>query len=276
MGFELNDLLPIVAELTEKYTGKESTSISYKKAEQIMGAVMYCMKETSLEDNIMPLDKEGDSKQALAKQYYELGYTMVIEKVKKTKEQYEEWIEQFQAYGNENYYDTVIKGIPGFFLYYDPKFYPQNHILTLDYPTLISVDGKCGIDAIYQYLNYIRLEQEFFWNLPEDYIRKALRQYHYEYEKLFCNLCNIVMRRGLLDIVLEKSDLEQDFSTREYKEISLFVQENTKEQLKEKFQKLLEIWIKKKYHGNCKLYEYLSADLDSFVIELKVAEFQLL
>ena len=37
MQYEMEQLIPIVARLSEKYTSKESTSISYEKAEQLMG-----------------------------------------------------------------------------------------------------------------------------------------------------------------------------------------------------------------------------------------------
>ena len=37
--FDMEELIPIVAELTEKYTSKESTSVSYDTAKQLMNAV---------------------------------------------------------------------------------------------------------------------------------------------------------------------------------------------------------------------------------------------
>lgn len=45
MSFETEELMPIVAELADKYTGKESTSITYEKARQLMEAVLYCIHE---------------------------------------------------------------------------------------------------------------------------------------------------------------------------------------------------------------------------------------
>ena len=37
----MEELVPIVGKLAEKYTSHESTSITYEKAEQLMGAVLY-------------------------------------------------------------------------------------------------------------------------------------------------------------------------------------------------------------------------------------------
>lgn len=39
--YDMNELLPVVARLTKRYTGIESSSVSYEKANQLMGAVIY-------------------------------------------------------------------------------------------------------------------------------------------------------------------------------------------------------------------------------------------
>ena len=43
--YDMNELLPVVAMLTKRYTGIESSSVSYEKANQLMGAVIYCIQE---------------------------------------------------------------------------------------------------------------------------------------------------------------------------------------------------------------------------------------
>ena len=46
MGYGMNDLIPVVARLAEKYVGGDSTSVTYEKAEQLMEAVLYCIHES--------------------------------------------------------------------------------------------------------------------------------------------------------------------------------------------------------------------------------------
>ena len=46
MHYEMEELIPIVGRLAEKYTANESTSVTYEKAEQLMGAVLYCMRRS--------------------------------------------------------------------------------------------------------------------------------------------------------------------------------------------------------------------------------------
>ena len=48
--FDVNLLMPIVAELSEKYTKKESSSVSYDTARRLMNAVVYCVSEAYKED----------------------------------------------------------------------------------------------------------------------------------------------------------------------------------------------------------------------------------
>lgn len=43
MEYTMEELVPVVGKLAEKYTAYESTSITYEKAEQLMGAVLYCI-----------------------------------------------------------------------------------------------------------------------------------------------------------------------------------------------------------------------------------------
>jgi hypothetical protein len=101
-------------------------------------------------------------------------------------------ITDFCGYGNENYEDTVRKALPGFFLYYDARFAPQETVITMDYPTLGFDEQLEGIDAISQYVNDICLEQQFMGKFPEEYVVNALESYQKTYRRQFYNLCEIL------------------------------------------------------------------------------------
>ena len=143
--YELEELVPVVAKLTEKYTSKESTSVSYEKARQLMEAVIYCIHECEGGNQLVGNEK------LQAKDAYEYGYQKLLQKVQQAQDAYSELIVDFNAFGNENYYDTVTKGIIGFFRYYDARFAPQDTILTMDYPTIRPIVRLNGIDAIEKY-----------------------------------------------------------------------------------------------------------------------------
>ena len=47
--YEPEELLPLVARLAKKYTGGESTSVTYETAQYLMEAVLYCINECGAE-----------------------------------------------------------------------------------------------------------------------------------------------------------------------------------------------------------------------------------
>lgn len=50
---DMQEMLEIVAELSRKYASGDSTSITYETAEQLMGAVQYCINECESEDSMV-------------------------------------------------------------------------------------------------------------------------------------------------------------------------------------------------------------------------------
>ena len=45
MDYQMEELIPVVSELAQKYAGYESTSITYEKAQSLMEAVLFCLNE---------------------------------------------------------------------------------------------------------------------------------------------------------------------------------------------------------------------------------------
>jgi len=270
----MEELIPIVAELAEKYTSKESTSVSYNTAKQLMNAVIYCMNEIDLVNYeldsgaakdmaVKDMTEQQDSKLA-----YRTGYELVVKKVFKTKALFEEITLDFNAYRNRAYYETVMKGMPAFFLYYDPKFNPQNHILTLDYPTIKSVQDSCGIDAIYEYLSYTKLEQELLKAFPEEYITTLLSFYHADYEELFINIGSIVLRNIIVCMILGKNITNHCFEKNDAVILKKYIESSSQEELEIKLCNLVKILVNQVYNHNEQLYEYLKEDVKDISFEL--------
>lgn len=190
--YEMQELVPIVAKLAEQYTGFESTSITYEKAEQLMEAVLYCIHEMETAGkNALSAGEKIPAQQA-----YELGRKLVEQKTKAALHLYHEILEDFDWYENRCLYDTIAKGMPEFFKWYDTKFAPQDTILTLDYPIRKDLSGCSGVDRIYEYLICIRAEQNFLKKFPREYVIDTLRGYTPSYRDMIENLCEIVVDFG--------------------------------------------------------------------------------
>ncbi len=267
MQYEKEGLLSLVAKLVERYTSKDSTSVTYEVARQLMEAVMYCINEYESDDQVTQLYSKDSISAQMA---YQLGYDKVVQKVIKAQQQYNDMILYFNAYGNENYWDTVTKALPGFFRYYDIDFAPQNTIITMDYPVLgYNLEGE-GIDIIDQYIKYISLEQRFLSQFQEDYVRSILSIYQPDYAKMFYNICFILLRH-VLGCMLTGKRMYQAATEEDYQQLQFIVADCGKDKLEEKLAELLHEFIVQQFDGNEEMRQYFTLDIKDFTVELKNA-----
>ncbi len=215
MELTMEELVPIVGKLAEKYTAFEHTSMTYEEAQQLMQAVKYCIHETEISVNRTAVADGNMTAQKL----YEAGAKQVEEKARKALELYNEITPAFVHYDNYCLHDTVIDGLPEFFKWYDMKFCPQDTILTLDYPVLKNLSGLEGIDRIYEFILCIRTEQKFLNLFPEDYVRSALLNYDSRYEDMIENICWVVLRDIACHVMAKKPLSEQKFTEEECQRI---------------------------------------------------------
>ena len=249
-SYKMEDLVPLVLKLAEKYTSKESSSISYHTTEVLMEAVVYCIHHG-----------QGNSHQA-----YESGYKAVIDKVMECKKIYETIFDEFDSYENKAYFDTVIHGIPGFFMKYDAKFQPQNAILTFDYPTLIDPGKMEGVDAVYAYLEAVRLEQMFLGKIQRQLIIELLYRYHPEYKNLFVNTVVIVLRTILGSMMIGKKETFLQIETQDLEAIKKYLENKDEKTLESEINGLIKILVDHFYDGNRSLIQYLTLDSSDFSI----------
>lgn len=232
MDYRLEDLLPIVARLTNKYTMKESTSVSYETAQMLMNAVTYCMDEyfNNLEYGLMDVNNG-----ILADAAYDRGYSYVIEKVFKAKEIYEKVIRDFEDYGCKNYSETIINGMPAFFVNYDAKFKPQDHILTLDYPTINIKQELCGVDIIFAYLSNILIESEFLYNFDTYSVQSLLDRIQPDYKELFMdNIAYPVLLNAIGCAIVDKPIRLLELDDNDFELIECYFKGDVQDKMEEK------------------------------------------
>lgn len=187
------ELMPIVAELAEAYTMGESSSVSYERARALMETVLWCIAHRDGDDSDYSRG-ELPAAPLSARDSYRLGLRAIQEKVRTAKERYEELMTVFDAYGNRCCRETVEKGLPAFFRYYDIRFAPADTIITMDYP-VPGLDTELeGIDRISAYIDAIREEQAYLRQFPRSYVVDKLRSFHPAYENEFFNLKEIMER----------------------------------------------------------------------------------
>ena len=190
--YTMEELVPLVGKLAGSYAGYESSSVSYEKAQQLMEAVLYCIREAR-EMSSCSQNEVASAADRNAEQTYQTGFDMVKQKVSKALQLFNKISIDFYSAGNHVLADTVLKGMPAFFKWYDVQYAPQDTILTLDYPVLKDLSACSGIDAIYEYLRCIELEQHFLKESDEQMVLAALERRGFGDPMQIGNLCEAVL-----------------------------------------------------------------------------------
>ena len=265
MHFEMEELLPIVGRLVERYTGMDSTSVSYEKAEQLMEAVLYCIRETELETPWAVADIQGTS----ARQIYEAGKGAVEKKVKKALKLYHELLPEFSSYGNPYLSETILKGMPEFFRRYDVEFNPQDTILTLDYPVLKDLSGYTGIDRIYEFLVCLDLEQHFLKAFPEDFVNRVLRSRYGEGVEMVDNLCETLLSSMAGALLLQKPLEQERLSQEDALLLRHYLAEMELSEIKNQLGEVWKSFVQLYCENSGEVFEYLKVAIDGIAARLK-------
>ncbi len=267
MNYEMEELVPIVGKLAEKYTSRESTSIPYEKAEQLMGAVLYCLHEAEQTERNLPVGQ----KKIPAQQMYERGAEVVREKAGKALKLYNDMAPDFDSYENRCLHDTFVKELPEFFKRYDRSFDPQNTILTLDYPVLRDLSGLAGIHRIYEFLLCLELEQKFLKGFPQGYVRNILTGYWGQHRDMTENLCEIVLLAVMVHMMAGKPLGERILEEEDYEKIQRVFLEMDMGEIEKKMKVKLERFVKEYYEGNRELEDYLLGAVKGNLLRLREA-----
>lgn len=238
--YKMEELALIVGELVEKYSAGESTSMTYEKAEQLMGAVLYCIHEAQARKQ----DRVIVAKTRPVQRLYEAGAAAVEKKTKEALKLYNRILPQFVSYGNHCLYDTFVKGIPEFFKWYDIRFHPQDTILTLDYPVLKDLSAMTGIDKIYAFIECIRLEQMFLNQFPQSCV------------------VHVLAGRPLT---------QQDFAQTDYAVIQERIMQCGREGLHRLIDNIINTFLKSYDADSSELSQYLEGAADNIAVRLQNA-----
>lgn len=241
-----------------------------------MEAVIYCIHEyetavmektgecgASAEDR--SVTEIASAERVSAKEAYLLGSRLVDAKVRAMKEMYHELIGHFHSYGNIALKDAVA-AVPEFLKWYDIKYDPQNTILTLDYPVLEDLGEYSGIDAVYEYVRCIYIEQRFLGRFPEDYVRRVLRAYSGDYEEMFENLCGIVLADAVQHILLKKPLDGSDVSESDRCRIQALLGMYSGEEAKEAVREIMRNFVREFYDDDGEMQRYMEKECGNIAV----------
>lgn len=150
----------ILKDLIKRYTKNESTSVSVETAESLLNSLYYSIDAytSSLKDPECCIEL---LRVKSLQEIYNSGIEIVSEAVIETMMLLNEVKENKLDIQNEVYNDTIEKGIPKFFKSYNLVFDAQNGDCDIDYPLLFDDMKARGIFYIKEYLEKLKMENEF-------------------------------------------------------------------------------------------------------------------
>ncbi len=265
MNYQLEELIPIVADLAQRYTGCDSTSISYEKAQSFMGAVLYCLDEYAQCGSVQLVDQRIS-----VKQQYQIGMELVQKKAEDVRHIFQNLSATFTDYGVWCLYDTVQKEIPKFLQWYDVRYCPQDTIVTLTYPILTDNHGLCGVDAVYQYICGIQLEQQFLQKFDTLYIQSVLKQYQTDYKYMAENICSVVLTNTIGHAIVGKRLEKQGFVPEEYEQITTVLKPYSLDALEQIIKNLIIDLLAQGYPEQLPLQEYLCQEAGNIAARIEI------
>lgn len=266
MDYKMEELVPIVAELAEKYTGCDSTSITYEKAQMLLEGVIYCLNEcrnyseTGLTDNSLSV-----------KEQYHIGTKIVLEKAVEVRNVYNEISSYFDGYDVECLSDTVQKGIPEFLKWYDAEYFPQNTILTLDYPLLMDIHFLSGVDAVHTYIRAIKVEQLFLKKFERNYVIDVLKRAIPGYKQMPENVCEIVLLNTVGHVALRKPFCEMGFDMEEYETLERMFSSDSIDKIESALNAVLKKTIEQVYEANQEMLSYFVYAVKNMAVRVNTA-----
>lgn len=266
MDDQMKELFPVISELAQQYTGLESTSITYEKAQSLMEAVLFCLREysDSCTDALI-------SRDISVKEQYQIGRKLLSDKVEEIRKIFNEISFRFADFGVKCLYETVQKGIPQFLKWYDIRFCPQDTILTLDYPVLTDCSDMAGADAVYAYMRAIRTEQMFLDAFDRNYIVRILEKYDSDYRDMIENICSIVLANMIGHITLQKPLGDEVFRDEDYLQLSEMFEGKSVSDIENAVTALIRKIVDRFYEKDMDMLAYLCCETKNIAVRIDTA-----
>lgn len=199
-GFEMEriqlDCLALLAKLTERFNGGDSSSIRVEEAQNILESICFSIgvqlkTYQSPDEAVITIQKEG------AEIIFEKSQKQIDKLVKRSKLRHAALRGRLLSTKNIFYASTIVDGIKGFFKLYRPEFSAQEIHITADYPVYNKVEKLQGIEFISQYLEQLYHENALCMHFSAESIHHLLCGYDEHYEKLPLNLYEPVLAAAL-------------------------------------------------------------------------------
>lgn len=157
-----------------------------------------------------------------------------------------------------------------FLQWYDVRYCPQDTIGLLTYPILTDCHGLCGVDAVYQYICGIQLEQQFLQKFDMLYIQSVLKQDKTNYKYMVENICSIVLMNTIGPAIVGKRVDQQGFVPEDYEQIATVLKPYSLDVLEQIVKNLIIDLFAQGYPEQLPLQEYLCQDARNIAVRIEI------
>lgn len=232
-GDDLQILLPRLWELlgkqTERYTSKDSTSVTIETAQELLASLWYtitmALDETStpynrlLSDELMPFVRQGQ--------------TILQDKLETTKRLWEAVCRTAPEIQNFYYTDT-LRGIGDYLKRYDLFYFAHRKPPLIDYPLLnATCETIQGLTYTEQYLKGMLAENALIHSFENDAVVYVLQTVAPDYREYYLNLCEQPLTNALGLALIDRDVRTLFLGHKEHAKLIEVIQNKSNDQLRD-------------------------------------------
>ncbi len=230
---DLQILLPRLWELlgkqTERYTSKDSTSVTIETAQELLASLWYtitmALDETStpynrlLSDELMPFVRQGQ--------------TILQDKLETTKRLWEVVCRTAPEIQNFYYTDT-LRGIGDYLKRYDLFYFAHRKPPLIDYPLLnATCETIQGLTYTEQYLKGMLAENALIHSFENDAVVYVLQTVAPDYREYYLNLCEQPLTNALGLALIDRDVRTLFLGHKEHAKLIEVIQNKSNDQLRD-------------------------------------------
>lgn len=200
-------IMDVLKDMIIRYTSGESSSVPVETAQNLLMSALFCMDVFCMS---FPTPEHclSELQTISMKVVYEKGLALVRSMVDETKQLFKGIRSSKISTPLVAYNSTINYSIPYFFTHYDATFNAHETTADIDYPLAYDDMDARGILYIKQYLEKLKIENQFCKLFAENNIDKLLENYgkiyRIDYPEFLLNIFEIVLTNSVFSVMLGK------------------------------------------------------------------------
>ena len=202
-----SQLFDVLEELMLQNQSQGTGQISIDRMEQMLSNICYQISfglklSVDFEEQMCKL------KACSMKELFYLGHTHLEKEFVETREAFELLKQRRLSIDNKAYEETLMKGIPDFFKFYNVMLKATELPGSFDYPLCKELTEVTGLCYVKEYLMNLRCEEAFCHLFEELIVKALLNGYSKESRRLSVNVFELLLANVIGNVLLDKKNTQ--------------------------------------------------------------------